>query len=81
MVVALHDLNLASQYCDRLILINKGRVHVEGTPREVINSHNIEEVYGAGNCVYTHPVNGLPVVLLNASNGNPVRTSNTTAGV
>lgn len=63
-LVALHDLNLAAQYCDRLILINNGRVHAQGTPREVINSRNIKEVYGAEGCVYTHPVNGLPVVLL-----------------
>jgi len=63
-VVALHDLNLASQYCDRLLLINNGRVHAQGTPREVINSRNIKEVYGAEGCIYPHPVNGLPTVLL-----------------
>jgi iron complex transport system ATP-binding protein len=65
-LIALHDLNLASQYCDRLILINSGHIHAQGTPKEVINSQNIMEVYGAENCVYTHPVNGLPVVLLKA---------------
>jgi len=67
-VVALHDLNLAAQYCDRLILINNGQVHAQGTPEEVINSRNIKEVYGADGCVYTHPVNGLPAVLLKAGN-------------
>jgi len=65
-VVALHDLNLASQYCDRLILINSGRVHAQGTPIEVINPQNIKEVYGAEGCVYSHPVNRLPTVLLKA---------------
>jgi len=73
-LAALHDLNLASQYCDRLILINDGRIHAEGTPWEVITSQNIEEVYGAGGCVYTHPVNGLPTVLLNAGNGKMAKT-------
>ncbi len=67
-VAALHDLNLASQYCDRLILINNGQVHAHGTPREVINSRNIKEVYGADGCVYTHPVNRLPAVLLKPGN-------------
>jgi iron complex transport system ATP-binding protein len=66
-MAALHDLNLASQYCDRLILINNGRIHAQGTPREVINSQNIKEVYGAEGCVYTHPVNGLPSVLLSSN--------------
>ncbi len=65
-LIALHDLNLASQYCDRLVLINNGQVHAQGTPREVINSRNIKEVYGVEGCVYTHPVNGLPTVLLNS---------------
>lgn len=67
-LAALHDLNLASQYCDRLILINNGQVHAEGKPGEVITPRNIKEVYGAEGCVYVHPVNGLPTVLLNAGN-------------
>ena len=65
-LAALHDLNLATQYCDYLLLINKGCVHAEGTPAEVITDRNIKEVYGAENCVYTHPINGLPTVLLSA---------------
>jgi iron complex transport system ATP-binding protein len=73
-LAALHDLNLASQYCDRLILINNGRIHAEGTPREVITTQNIGDVYGAESCVYTHPVNGLPCVLLNADNSRMVKT-------
>ncbi len=65
-VITLHDLNLASQYCDRLILINEGRVHAQGTPGEVINNENVKAVYGAEGSVYTHPVNGLPIVLAKA---------------
>ncbi|MFC2002460.1 ABC transporter ATP-binding protein [Chloroflexota bacterium] len=66
-LAALHDLNLAAQYCNRLFLINERRVYAEGTPAEVITERNIKEVYGAENCVYTHPINGLPTVLLSAS--------------
>ena len=66
-LAALHDLNLAAQYCDRLFLINERHIHAEGTPTEVITDQNIKQVYGAENCVYTHPVNGLPTVLLNAN--------------
>jgi len=72
-VAALHDLNLASQYCDRLILINNGRVHAEGTPRQVINPRNIKEVYGADGCVYTHPDIDLPVVLLKAGSSQKAK--------
>jgi iron complex transport system ATP-binding protein len=62
-VVALHDLNLASHYCDRLVLIHNGRIHAEGRPATVITTANIEEVYGSGSYVHTHPLSGLPAVL------------------
>ena len=62
-VVAMHDLNLAVHYCDRLLLINNGMIRAEGTPAEVINTQNLEEVYGPGNYVLPHPLSGLPVVL------------------
>jgi iron complex transport system ATP-binding protein len=68
-LAALHDLNLAAQYCDRLVMLNEGRIYAEGTPWEVINERNIAEVYGAGNSVYSHPENSLPCVLLKADNG------------
>ncbi len=61
---ALHDLNLAAQYCDRLVLLHQGKILAEGTPTEVITNGNIQRVYGATNCVFTHPVNGLPIVLV-----------------
>jgi len=62
-VAALHDLNLASHYCDRLVLINDSRIRAEGTPAEVISPENINEVYGSGSYVHTHPLSGLPAVL------------------
>ncbi len=65
-VAALHDLNLAAGYCSRLVLINHGRIHAEGTPAEVITDDNIRAVYGAGSHVYSHPLSGLPAVLPNA---------------
>lgn len=62
-VIALHDLNLAAQYCDSLILMNKGRIHCQGEPGGVITADNIVKIYGSGSYVYSHPVSGLPVVL------------------
>ena len=79
-VIALHDLNLAAQYCDRLLLINNGRVHAEGTPREVINPQNIKEVYGADGCVYTHPDIDLPVVLLKAGSSQKAKVKEENEG-
>jgi iron complex transport system ATP-binding protein len=63
-LTALHDLNLAAQYCDRMVMLSNGRVHAEGKPAEVITNKNVQEVYGAENCVYPHPINDLPTILL-----------------
>jgi len=62
-VIALHELNLAAQYCDRIILLDKGAICCQGEPGDVINAGNILRVYGPGSLVCGHPVNGLPVVL------------------
>jgi iron complex transport system ATP-binding protein len=63
-VVTLHDLNLASQYCDRLVMLSDGRVYCQGDPKAVINAQTIREVYGAEVHVYPHPINGLPATLI-----------------
>ena len=63
-VVTLHDLNLASQYCDRLIMLSSGRIYCHGIPKAVINAQTIMEVYGAEVYVYPHPVNDLPATLV-----------------
>ncbi|MBK0421729.1 ABC transporter ATP-binding protein [Leucobacter sp. CSA2] len=44
-VIALHDLNLAARYCDRLLLLDGGRVVTSGTPAEVLTPARIREVY------------------------------------
>lgn len=63
-VMAVHDLNIAAQYCSHLVMLSNGRVFCEGTPREVIRPENIREVYGANVYVYPHPLNELPITLI-----------------
>ncbi|MFB6290430.1 MAG: heme ABC transporter ATP-binding protein [Candidatus Bipolaricaulia bacterium] len=45
-VAAIHDLNLAAQYADRVALLDEGRVRMLGEPREVLTKDNISEVFG-----------------------------------
>ena len=66
-IIALHDLNLAAQYCDWLVMLNGGKVYAEGTPLDILTAPNIKKVYGAEVCVYPHPVNRLPTTLITAS--------------
>ena len=44
-VAAVHNLNIASQYCSRLILLHQGRVAIEGKPEEVLRSEQLDPVY------------------------------------
>lgn len=44
-VIVLHDLNLASRYCDRLVLLNSGQVFAMGKPEEILINSNIKTVY------------------------------------
>ena len=63
-VLVSHDLNLASQYCDRLMLLREGQVFRIGTAREVIRPEVLEAVYQCQVLVDPHPESGLPRVTL-----------------
>ncbi len=63
-VLVSHDLNLVSQYCDRLLLLDNGRVFRLGRPEDVIQSDVLETVYHCRVLVDRHPVSGLPRVTL-----------------
>ena len=63
-LVVLHDLNLASQYCDRLFLLSDGVLRKDGTPDEVLTYQTIEEVYDTTVVVMKNPVSSRPCVFL-----------------
>jgi len=63
-VMASHDMNLASEFCDRILLLQGGRIHSVGSPQEVITKESIEEVYGCKVWVDENPVSGMPRITL-----------------
>lgn len=63
-LMVLHDLNLASEYCDKLLLLFNGKVYKQGSPEEVLNYKTIEEVYKTVVVVEKNPVSQKPYVLL-----------------
>ena len=66
-VVSMHDLTLAAQSCDRLVMLAGGRVWAQGTPAKVLTAENIRKVYSVDVVVARHPQSGGPVVLPVAS--------------
>jgi iron complex transport system ATP-binding protein len=67
-VLVSHDLNLASQYCDRLLLLNGGKTSCLGRPDEVIRPDVLKTVYGCEVLVDRHPDTGMPRVTLPGRN-------------
>ena len=62
-LAVLHDLNLAAEYCDLLLLIHQGRVAAQGTPADVLTEARIAEVYEERVWVRRHPLTRRPQVL------------------
>jgi len=60
-----HDLNLAAEYCRRLLLLSTGTVYAEGSPTAVITQDNLLGVYGTLVRVAANPHSGQPIVLIN----------------
>ena len=53
-LMALHDLNLASQYSDHMVMLKKGRVFAQGMPQEVLTKENIRAIYGVNVAIHKH---------------------------
>lgn len=61
-LVVSHDMDLAAQYCDRMIMLKGGAVFASGVPDQVITAANIEAVYGCPVVVDKNPATGSPRV-------------------
>lgn len=59
-----HDLNLAGLYCDRLLLLDKGKMVVCGAPDEVLKQEIIQNVYDTAIEKYPHPKVPKPQMML-----------------
>lgn len=62
-LTVLHDLNLAASYCDRLYVLDEGRVVASGTPDEVLVPELIAKVFHVTAHVVRHPTTGVPQLL------------------
>jgi iron complex transport system ATP-binding protein len=57
-VVVTHDLNLASQFADKVLLLRNGGVHELGSPENVLTEKNIREVFAVDVFLDRNPANG-----------------------
>ncbi len=62
-LAALHDLNQAAEYCDRLLLLADGQLVAAGIPSEVMTPEGLQAAYGAAVEIGANPLTGKPMVL------------------
>ncbi len=63
-VLVSHDLNVASQYCDRVLMLKEGQLCRIGSPEETIRPEVLRIVYGCDVVVDAHPQTGRPRVTM-----------------
>ena len=63
LLATLHDLNLASLYFPRLLLLHAGRVVADGPPTTVLRPETLAPVFGPAVTFLTHPERGVPIVV------------------
>ncbi|WP_025716227.1 ABC transporter ATP-binding protein [Paenibacillus sp. 1-18] len=66
-IAVLHDLNLAAQFCDNLLVLKDGKVEGVGASAELLTKERIHRVYGVEPVMLPHPDSGVPQLLLRRS--------------
>ncbi|MCO6509622.1 MAG: heme ABC transporter ATP-binding protein [Aridibacter famidurans] len=82
-VAVLHDLNLAAQYCDKILVLKEGRQAALGSPRKVLRPGIIRDVFGVEAHVSAHPkLRDIPLVVpIGAAGSNGRGRAETAASV
>jgi iron complex transport system ATP-binding protein len=61
-LTAIHDLDMAARYCDRLVLLADRTVQAIGSPRTVLTDDRLADAFGVRTAVTTNPTTGTPMV-------------------
>jgi iron complex transport system ATP-binding protein len=62
-ILTLHDLNAAGEFCNKLILMENGSICKYGAPEEVLNYKDIERIYNTTVVVKTNPISNKPYII------------------
>ncbi|UOO80794.1 ATP-binding cassette domain-containing protein [Uruburuella testudinis] len=62
-IIVIHDINLAAQYCDELVALKQGRLLKQGKPAEIMTAGVLNDIYNVQMNIIRHPQSGLPVAL------------------
>lgn len=63
-VIILHDINLAAQFCDELIALKQGKIGHQGAVSELMTPSILQDIFGISFSLLTHPVTGQQVAVV-----------------
>ncbi|PKL76726.1 MAG: hypothetical protein CVV27_08775, partial [Candidatus Melainabacteria bacterium HGW-Melainabacteria-1] len=63
LICVIHDLNLAAQYMDQLLLLHRGELLAAGPPEQVLDPASLARAYGLAMGVQPHPRTGRPFLI------------------
>jgi iron complex transport system ATP-binding protein len=66
-VVVTHDLNLAAEFADKVLLMKRGEIVAQGTPEDIFTTEILREVFAAEVLVDAHPLSGKPRITMSYS--------------
>ncbi|MGL4252536.1 MAG: ABC transporter ATP-binding protein [Fusobacteriaceae bacterium] len=62
-LAVIHDMNMASSYCDHIIALKDGKIVAEGSPSQIFTSENIENIFGIKSHIIKHPIKNTPFII------------------
>ena len=67
-IVITHDLNLASEFADEILLLKNGEIVAKGEPETVLNAHNLRDAFDVEVLLDAHPISGKPRLTMTYGN-------------
>lgn len=62
-MAVLHDINLASRFCSRIVILKDGKVKADGTPQEIVNRDEMESLYNMKLLIKHNPLLAKPEIV------------------
>lgn len=62
-IIVIHDINLASLYCDKLIALKNGNIVFNDDAKNVMNKDKLEQIYGIQAYIIDHPIKNQPIAI------------------
>ena len=63
-LAVLHDLNLAAEFADRILLLKDGKTYAEGVPDEILTPEIVSSVFDVAVRILRHPDSGKPLIVV-----------------